>query len=400
MVFRAITAWFFWLLTAAMMLQSCHVVLPLAAARSRDASPDAASPDAAPDNDAAPDALSRPDAGAHGAPDALLDLGKDAPQACRGATRSVITIDATRVGQTGNTGTLPASGFPVVVQLRGDWLKNRAVDPENGRVAEANGQDIFFTATDGVTRLPHEIEAYDGTQGTLTAWVRLDSLSLSTDTPLHLRCGNPCSDGGVPAAPGSVWDEHYRGVWHLTEDEVGTGAAGVYRDATPNANHCRDQVSATGLAAKQGLLALGQEFDGRDDFLNCGKDSSLNITGAITLSAWIRPRVVPDVNRYFMVLHKKWWSYQMFIHRNPDLTTTLGGYFRLVDASQALRTFDIRSRAEIDREIVVGTWTHVAITFDQRDLAFYVNGVLDYQIPFKGSILSAEPMSTAALGMP
>ena len=40
--------------------------------------------------------------------------------------------------------------------------------------ALANGDDILFTAADGVTKLAHEIESYDSATGALTIWVKTD----------------------------------------------------------------------------------------------------------------------------------------------------------------------------------------------------------------------------------
>ena len=55
------------------------------------------------------------------------------------------------------------------------------------RVCQTNGQDIVFTAADGVTRLAHEIDSYSA-RGTklLNAWVRVPELSPSSDTVLYM----------------------------------------------------------------------------------------------------------------------------------------------------------------------------------------------------------------------
>ncbi|GAF99115.1 unnamed protein product, partial [marine sediment metagenome] len=65
-----------------------------------------------------------------------------------------LTINHELVGLN-NTGTLSPSGFPVVVELSGDWLKSVSQDPTNGHVQNDNGYDIIFTEDDGVTELPH-----------------------------------------------------------------------------------------------------------------------------------------------------------------------------------------------------------------------------------------------------
>ncbi|MCP3992392.1 MAG: DUF2341 domain-containing protein, partial [Actinomycetia bacterium] len=72
--------------------------------------------------------------------------------------------------------------FPVLVEL---------VDAELQAGARADGADVVFTATDGVTRLDHTIESYDGATGALSSWVRVPTLSASTTTEIFLYFANP-----------------------------------------------------------------------------------------------------------------------------------------------------------------------------------------------------------------
>ncbi len=74
--------------------------------------------------------------------------------------RRPITIDYTKVGLD-NIGTLPATGFPVLISLSGEWLQTTTINPTNGRIESADGDDIIFRESDGRTGLYHEIESYD-----------------------------------------------------------------------------------------------------------------------------------------------------------------------------------------------------------------------------------------------
>jgi len=78
--------------------------------------------------------------------------------------RKTLVIDYTKVG-TDNSGTLPATGVPVLVSLSGNWLKTTTVDAVNGRIESADGYDIVFREGPGTRNdgLYHEIEEYDGT---------------------------------------------------------------------------------------------------------------------------------------------------------------------------------------------------------------------------------------------
>ena len=64
-------------------------------------------------------------------------------------------------------------------------------DAELQSSANADASDIVFTDADGVTRLDHLVESWDATTGTLTAWVRVPSLSSTAATQLFVYYANP-----------------------------------------------------------------------------------------------------------------------------------------------------------------------------------------------------------------
>ncbi len=85
--------------------------------------------------------------------------------------RKNITIHASQV-----TGT--QTNFPVLINITGDT--DLATDAQN------NGDDIVFTNVSGNEKLDHEIEYFNGTTGDLIAWVRIPTLSGSTDTVIYV----------------------------------------------------------------------------------------------------------------------------------------------------------------------------------------------------------------------
>lgn len=113
------------------------------------------------------------------------------------ATRRPITVDHTLVA--GNL-----TDYPLLVQV---------ADATLGASAQADGDDLVFTAADGVTRLDHDIESWNAATGTLTAWVRLPTLSATADTELFLYSGNA----------GAANQEDPVGVWGPESDLVFTG---------------------------------------------------------------------------------------------------------------------------------------------------------------------------------
>ena len=51
---------------------------------------------------------------------------------------------------------------------------------------ETDLKDIIFTASDGTTKLAHEIERYDSSTGEVIAWVKIPTLSASATTDIYI----------------------------------------------------------------------------------------------------------------------------------------------------------------------------------------------------------------------
>ena len=311
------------------------------------------------------------------------DAGPDAPTCIAGCWRA-ITIDHTKVGVDGSTGG-PLSKFPVVVQHTEPWLKTTSEDPANGRVADSDGGDIYFTDAARSTRLPHEIEAYDGAGGSLTAWVRLNTVSLSSETTFHIHYGRTGPDPAPPPpSPEPVWDEHYGGVWHMNPEPAGTGAPSVLPDSTEHGNDCHPKPSQQGgPTATSGHLAGGLEFDGSDDYLDCGNDSSLDIGSKMTFSVWVRiPEPPQNSSQRYTVFSKGDVSLEFLF---PDSGTP--PYEKDLRASFTLITrflsWSYPMSIPLDAgPIDLGAWHHLAMTLDNRTLGLFLNGK---QMGTKGS---------------
>jgi len=59
-----------------------------------------------------------------------------------------------------------------------------------GGVGKSDGTDIVFTASDGVTKLDHEIESYNASTGLFISWVRIPALSPTAETVIYAYYGN------------------------------------------------------------------------------------------------------------------------------------------------------------------------------------------------------------------
>jgi hypothetical protein len=184
--------------------------------------------------------------------------------------RRAITIDHTKVQDVANPSTTYAN-FPVLVYATG--LSN----------IKADGADIRFTLSDGITELPREIESYSG--GTLYAWVKFtltkDAGDSSNDV-IYMYYGNAAATEPAPNSPyGSqnVWDSNYKGVWHLKE---ATGAN--VADSTSNGHTGTQNNSPTQTA---GQIDGSLNFNGTNQYIQTTSNESQTASN-ITWSCWFK----------------------------------------------------------------------------------------------------------------
>jgi len=190
------------------------------------------------------------------------------------AGRKQIVLDHTKVSGSANL-----TGFPVLISSTDPDFRSQS---NGGWVGTATGGDILFTAADGVTKLAHEIESYDPVAGQLVAWVNVPTLSPSADTVLFLYLGNPGAADQQNAA--GVWSGGYAGVWHLanTVNNGTTTVSGL--NSVSGASATLSNVSPVA-----GQAGGGAGFNGGNSYINAGTPAALDITGAITVSAWVYP---------------------------------------------------------------------------------------------------------------
>lgn len=182
-----------------------------------------------------------------------------------------ITIDHTKVSGGSNL-----SSFPVLVSRTDADLKTTG---NGGLVQNSSGFDIIFTDSTETTKLDHEIEKYVSTTGEIEMWVRIPTLSASSDTVIYMYFDNSSISSSQENITG-VWDANYKTVYHLKE-ATGSNPA----DSTSNANNATQNNSPTqGAGQIDGSLT----FNGSTQYLSVS-GSSANITGDKTVEIWIKP---------------------------------------------------------------------------------------------------------------
>jgi hypothetical protein len=116
---------------------------------------------------------------------------------CGWSYRRSITIDHSKV-------VADQVDFPVLI--------SPSSDPGLAAHAQPSGNDIIFTLSDEVTKIPHRIESYTPATGALVAWVKVPALSSSVNTVLYMYYGNPNS----PAQQDTTtnWSYRFKGTWN------------------------------------------------------------------------------------------------------------------------------------------------------------------------------------------
>lgn len=170
-----------------------------------------------------------------------------------------------------NYSQVPSSltGFPVLINIESDSdLADNCVND--------SGYDIAFYNATNATQFPHEIEYWndDGNYVNASIWVNVSALSSSENTTMYMYYGY---DNTNQQNKAGTWDSNYIGVWHMNS------STSIVYDST-EANDGSKKGAAEPVQAS-GMIAYGQGFDGADDYVDMGYDSSLELS-TLTIEAW------------------------------------------------------------------------------------------------------------------
>jgi hypothetical protein len=180
------------------------------------------------------------------------------------------------------SGSSDLANYPLTVKLTDPDLKTTA---NGGLVNNSSGYDIGFypDCSGSGTPLKWEMESYSATTGAIVAHVLRPVLSHAADDTIGMYFGSSFSTFQSTAA--SVWDAGYKGVYHLPN-----GSALSVNDSTANGANGTNN----GLTAASGQVDGAAAANGTS-YADLGNPSALQITGKITVSAWINVATFPTV---------------------------------------------------------------------------------------------------------
>jgi hypothetical protein len=178
-----------------------------------------------------------------------------------------ITIDHAKVGTVNST---DQSSFPVLISGTYAYLANTS---HGGKVQNANGYDIIFTSDSGcATPLSWEVENYNSTSGEIEAWVKVPSVSHTSDTSIYM-CYGSSSISGDQSNPAGVWNNGYSAVYHLPSGSPVSISDSLGANSGTN----------SGGTITQGKIAGGIDFSG-----NGHATLPRSIQDDMTMSTWFK----------------------------------------------------------------------------------------------------------------
>lgn len=267
-----------------------------------------------------------------------------------------IVIDHRMVSNTDQT------DFPVLISGTFPYLATVA---NGGEVQSSSGYDIVFSSdAAGQNKLDHEIDSYNATTGSASFWLRIPTLSHTTDTAIYMWYGNSAVTASQENKPG-VWRNGYAGVWHFSNNG-GLSAS----DSTGN-----NTATISNVTAGSGQIGGAGNFSsGSTSYVRVASSSSFKPASAITLEAWAYPRTVGSQD-YGQILslgyrtdttwNSPWVAYNLALHNTA---------FNLdFDATTAATYHPVTTTAVLAQD----SWTHVVAVYDGSAERVYLNGLAD-----------------------
>lgn len=223
----------------------------------------------------------------------------------------------------------------------------------------ARGGDLRFLDGDLARELSYEIDEWDPS-GLSLVWVKVPEIA-GPKNSIWAYWGNPAATNPPPCTTnGDTWSADYGAVWHLAE------GSGAVRDSGSGRN---SGAALKGLAqGAPGIVGHAARFDGVDDCIQVPSAPGLQVSKAISLSAWFQSDAWPAEH----VLVRKENDYRLY---DRDLGT--GGPYAMT----------LKLKGAGDDEIgypianyVTGRWYYVTATYDRDqagdNLRIYTDGRL------------------------
>ena len=251
--------------------------------------------------------------------------------------------------------------FPVVVYLTSTQCEEVFVE----LTTDAEYLKMQFTKADGITPLYGEKELYDVSAQKGIFHVSRDGWTIDANTSIYLYYDKDHADnttyiGAIDTTPGyAVWDGNFKFVSHMVDATTST-----VKDSTSNGND-GTKGSANNPIESTGKIGKGQDFS--SDQITMADSASLDIDTNITIEACINLDTYGefiDPNRHGRIVAKNNNGNYDFYTQEISSVNTLG-----------YKTSSGAGAVSDAGHLSLSTWQHVAVTYDETTVAFYIDSV-------------------------
>ena len=192
----------------------------------------------------------------------------------------------------------------------------------------SNSLKLAVTTDNGTTECYVEVAHWDDGSEEAELYVKVPSISSSSDTTLYLYYDNDHADNTDyvgdtnDVIAESVWDANYKAVYHMSD---GADTSHIY-DSTSNDND-GTKKGANEPNEVAGDVGYAQDFDG-SDYINLSNDSSLDVGTELTVMTLFKlPNVHVNDNNLVQKTYLSGTSYPYVISVSwSDLTTYVGSH--------------------------------------------------------------------------
>jgi hypothetical protein len=195
---------------------------------------------------------------------------------------------------------------------------------------------------------------------TLTAVARDTAAHTTTSAAVTVTVGN----AGPPPPPSGL----------VAAYGLNAGSGSVVADGSGSGNGGTVSGAVWTAAGKFGGAL---SFDGVNDWVTVNDSGSLDLTGAMTLEAWVRPSALGGMWRT-VVFKERPGGMVYSLYANQDTSRPVGQVF-----------IGSERNAVGSASLPLNAWSHLAATFDGSSLRLYVNGVLVSTTAVTGSMVAS-----------
>jgi hypothetical protein len=287
-----------------------------------------------------------------------------------------ITIDYTKVGGSSQTDfpVLLSGIYPFLASTSdGGKINNFVIQPSGVPIVVPI--DLIITSDSaGLNLLKWEFETYSTSSGEINLWVKIPSISNSSDTVIYMFYGNPSAASWLGDSQ-DVWDSNFKGVWHLPDGDV----LSTYDSTINNSNG-----SISGASGVPGQIDGAATMDGDTNFISFGPDPGA--ADNVTFSFWL---YIISLNGTFQGIIGKRAGNALNSNFGLNISSTFNIAQIYYGTGSGVSAFAI----DLDSSLPTGIWNHVYCTYmksgSNTDVTFYVNGnIISGPNTLSGNVIS------------